>query len=123
MATSRPLPLRTTAMTTAHVPAPELREVAATRWDIDDLPVIGWDPDHRHFFLTASSHRVDDVTLVRFASPTDHPRALALALAETVAACDFPATDDHASQPRMQAALRAARIDHPPLADPLTGQP
>ena len=61
---------------------------------------------------------LDSVLLARFATVPDDPRAVAEALATTLAACDFPPVDDHASQPRVRAALRTARVAHPALVDP-----
>lgn len=97
------------------LPAPALREVAAIRWDVDGVPRVRWD-DGTAYELVHPDDPDQAVLLVRFAAPPDDPAAVAAALAETLAACDFPPTDDHAAPGRVRAALRVARIAHP---DPL----
>lgn len=97
------------------VPAPDLREVAETRWDVDRDPVVAWSADATTWWLADPrdpTHRVGLLVLEAAAGERepDDPAAIAMALAETVAACDFPPTDDHASRPRVLAALRAAGL-------------
>lgn len=98
-----------------RAPAPGLREVAETRWDVDRDPVVAWSDDGRVFWLADPEEPTHRVELFRAASSTEEPSVVAAALAETVAACDFPPTDDRASQPRVRAALRAAGLGR--LAD------
>ena len=90
-----------------HVAAPELLEVAQTRWDIDRDPVVTWDREGRRFWL-ADPAGDDHVRLATFPTGVADPRAVAVALAETMASCDFPPTDAHASVPRVAAALAVA---------------
>ena len=96
-----------------QVPAPALLEVAQVRWDIDREPVVTWDHAARRFWL-ADPAGDDRVRLATFPTGVADPPAVATALAETMASCDFPPTDDHASVPRVAAALAVA--GHPDLA-------
>ncbi|HKJ55528.1 MAG TPA: hypothetical protein VJ978_06030 [Nitriliruptoraceae bacterium] len=99
------------------VAAPGLLEVAQTRWDLEREPVVTWDRDGRRFFL-ADPGGDERIQLAGFPSPVGDPRSVATALADTLASCDFPPTDDHASVPRVTAALAAA--GHRDLADLVT---
>lgn len=102
-----------------HVPAPGLREVAQVRWDVDRDPVVCWSQDHCTFWLGDPGEDADTVVLATFAAGVDEPHVVATALADTLASCDFPPTDDHASVPRVTAALRVADLGHlVPLAAP-----
>lgn len=92
-----------------RVPAPELREVVGIRWDVDEEPVVRWDEAGRRFWLEADG--VDDrIVLAEFDASTADPRGLAIALAEGLAACDFPPTSDAAAPGRVRATLRAAGL-------------
>lgn len=98
------------------VPAPELAEVAQTWWDVDAIPVVTWDEPGRRFSLVdpdlPARHHLH---LLEVAEPVEDPRALARALAEGLAACDFPPTEDRASPGRVRATLRAARLAVEPV--------
>lgn len=88
------------------VPAPGLREVATIWWDVERDPEVVWTDG-------ASFELVDPggggrLVLARFDPPVVDPRAVAVVLAEGLAACDFPPTGDGASPVNVAAALRAA---------------
>lgn len=95
-----------------HLPAPGLAEAAAIRWDAAGIPTIAWD-DGTRYDLVHPTDPSQSIVLVRFAAAPDDPQAVAEALAETLAACDFPPTDGHAAPGRVAAALRASRVAHP----------
>lgn len=90
--------------------APGLREVAETWWDVDRDPAVAYDDDRRRFMLIDPEDPGHELELARFATPVDDPDAVAAALAEGLAACDFPPTEDRASVPRVTATLRVAGI-------------
>lgn len=90
--------------------APGLREVAETWWDVDRDPAVAWDDDGRRFTLVDPGDPVHELELARFGTPVADPDAVAAALAEGLAACDFPPTEDRASVPRVAATLRVAGI-------------
>ena len=97
------------------VPAPELREVAQTWWDVDVDPLVTWDAVGLHFTLVDPTDASRRLRLLELAEPVEDPRGLAVVLAEGLAACDFPPTDDAASPGRVRATLRAARVEVVPL--------
>jgi hypothetical protein len=93
-----------------RIAAPQLRETADIWFDTGRDPAIVWDLEGRRFDL------VDPVTGERLSlhlapQPVADPEALARALAEGLAACDFPPTGDGASATHVAKALRAAGID------------
>lgn len=98
-------------------PAPALQEVAAIRWDVDGVPRVRW-TDGTAYQLVHPDDDEQSVSLVAFATAPPDPAAVADALAESLAACDFPPTDDHAAPGRVRAALRVARVAHPEPAVP-----
>ena len=89
-------------------PAPGLREVAETWWDVDRDPVVVWTDDARGFVLVDPAEPTNRLPLVRFDRGVEDPEALAADLADGLAACDFPPTEDGASPARVAATLRAA---------------
>lgn len=91
-----------------QVAAAGLREVAQTRWDVDRDPVVTWSAGATAWWLVDPGRPRDRILLARLSTPVADPRAVARALAETVAACDFPPTDDRASTTGIRAALDAA---------------
>lgn len=99
------------------VPAPELLEVAQTWWDVDEVPVVVWSEDGRVFDLVDVTDAGRRLSLLRLDTPPQDPAAVAGVLAEGLAACDFPPTDDRASPGRVRATLRAARVAVEPAAD------
>ena len=102
-----------------EVPAPGLREVAEVRWDVDRDPVVRWSEGGRTFWLADPGDAGNTVVLASFPVGVDDPGTVATALADTLASCDFPPTDEHASVPRVAAALRVSDFGHlAPLADP-----
>jgi hypothetical protein len=93
-----------------RVAAPQLRETADIWFDTGRDPEIVWDGEGRRFDL------VEPVTGERLSlhlapRAVADPEALARALAEGLAACDFPPTGDGASAEHVAKALRAAGID------------
>ena len=97
------------------LPAPELREVAQTWWDVDAVPVVSWDAGACRFVLVDSTDPRNHLRLLTLAEPADDPRRLATVLAEGLAACDFPPTGDGAAPGRVRATLRAARVEVVPV--------
>lgn len=112
--------------------APALREVAAIWWDVDRDPAVTWDADGRVFDLVdpdtgsggdrapgpdGGSDDVDRLALVRFAQPVAAPRAVAMALADGLAACDFPPTGDGVAPARAATTLRVAGVTERPVDD------
>lgn len=98
----------------AGVPAPALEEVATTWWDVEVTPEVVWSSDGRRFELVDPGDPSRRLHLLRLASRPDDPAEVAVALAEGLAACDFPPTDEQASPSRVVATLRAARLDVEP---------
>ncbi len=95
---------------TGAVPAPGLREVAAVWWDLDVDPVVRWRAGGTTFVLTDPDGS-RELRLAVFPAPVADPAAVALVLAEGLAACDFPPTGDGAAPGRVAATLRAAGRD------------
>jgi hypothetical protein len=95
-----------------QVPAAALRETADIWFDTGRDPVVAWDADARRFELVdpggGPHHRL---TLLETADPVEDPARLARVLAEGLAACDFPPTEDRASPTHVARALRAAGLD------------
>lgn len=100
------------------VPAPGLREVAAIWWDVDRDPTVTWDASGRVFDLVdPDPNQLDRLALVRFARPVAAPRAVAVVLADGLAACDFPPTGDGVAPARAAATLRVAGVTERPVAE------
>lgn len=95
-------------------PAPELREVAGTWWDVDRDPEVVWDADGRRFELVDPAAPGSRLRLAWFAEPVADPPALAAALARGLAACDFPPTADGVAPAVAERALRAQGISATP---------
>ena len=93
------------------VPAPELREVAQTWWDVDVDPLVVWDASGLQFTLVDPTDVTRRLALLELAEPAEDPWALAAVLAEGLAACDFPPTGTRAAPGRVRATLRAARVE------------
>jgi hypothetical protein len=93
-----------------RLPAPQLRETADIWFDTGRDPELVWDREGRRFDLVDP---VTDERLSLYVAPraVADPAALAGALAEGLAACDFPPTGDGASATHVARALRAAGID------------
>ncbi len=90
------------------VPAPELLEVAQTWWDVERVPVVTWDEAGRSFWLVDPQDDANRLALVELAEPSPDPAGLAACLAEGLAACDFPPTEERAAPGRVAATLRVA---------------
>ena len=97
------------------VPAPELNEVAETWWDVDHDPVVAWDGDGTTFVLMDPADRDNALALIEVEEPLDDPEDLALVLAEGLASCDFPPTEERAAPGRVLAALRSAGVSVTPI--------
>lgn len=94
------------------VAAPGLRETADIWFDTGRDPVVAWDGDGRRFDLVdPGAADVNRLELWRAPAPPTDPRRVARALADGLAACDFPPTGDGASAGHVTKALRAAGID------------
>jgi len=93
------------------VPAPDLRETADIWFDTGRDPVVGWDVAGRHFELVDPEDAAERLTLFVAPSTVAAPERVARVLAEGLAACDFPPTEDGASPHHVAKALRAAGID------------
>ncbi len=94
-----------------RVPAPELRETADIWFDTGRDPVVIWDRAGRHFELVDPEDATQRLTLFAAPSPVTAPERVAQALADGLAACDFPPTEDRASPGHVAKALRVAGID------------
>jgi hypothetical protein len=73
-------------------PAPDLREVATIWWDVDRDPEVVWDAEGRRFDLADPEDAGSRLRLCELASPAPDPTRVAAALADGLAACDFPPT-------------------------------
>lgn len=93
------------------MPAPELRETADIWFDAGRDPVVEWDDGGRRFDLVDPAQPGNRLTLFRAPQGAADPARVARALAEGMAACDFPPTGDGASAEHVAKALRAAGID------------
>jgi hypothetical protein len=92
------------------VPAPGLRETAEIWWDADVDPYVTWDGTGRRFVLVDGADVANRLHLWSAAAPAAEPTVLARALAEGLAACDFPPTADGVSAARAEATLRVAGL-------------
>lgn len=93
-----------------HVPAPGLRETAEVWWDAAEDPLVCWDDAGRTFVLRDPADDASVLVLWTAPEPVADPHRLATALAEGLAACDFPPTGHRADPARTAAALRAAGL-------------
>lgn len=100
-----------------HVPAPDLREVAAVWWDVDVVPVVRWRDGGREVVLADPTTTGRELLLARFDVPPDDRDGLARVLATGLAACDFPPTGDAASRASVAATLAAAGRPERPAVD------
>jgi hypothetical protein len=91
------------------IPAPALRETADIWWDSGTDPLVTWDDEGRRFLLVDGAG-AGTLTLWTAPAAVDDPAAIARALAEGLAACDFPPTGDGAHPAHVAAALRAAGL-------------
>jgi len=94
--------------------APGLRETADIWFDTGRDPVIAWDATHRRFTLQDPVEPEHVLALVTYPRAVAAPVALARALAEGLAACDFPPTGDGAAAGHVASALRVAGLEPPP---------
>lgn len=98
------------------VAAPGLREVAQIWWDLDVDPVVAWDAAGTTFDLLppeedrANGPDAERLRLLALPEPVAEPATVAAALAEGLAACDFPPTEQRAAPGRVRATLRAAGV-------------
>ncbi len=94
-----------------RIPAPQLRETADIWWDSGTDPVIVWDASGARFWLVDG---IDDRCrlrlLVRSTADTVDALVIARTLAEGLAACDFPPTQDGVAHERAMATLRVAGL-------------
>jgi hypothetical protein len=95
-------------------PAPGLREVAGTWWDVERDPVVVWDADGRRFDLVDPEDPVARLRLAVLAEPAADPGTVAAALARGLAACDFPPTSDGVAAAVARRALRAQGVSVTP---------
>ena len=93
-----------------RVPAPNLRETADIWWDTGRDPEVAWDRQACCFELVDPGKESNRLLLWRTSEPAADPEAVARALAEGLAACDFPPTGDGASQRNVEKTLRAAGV-------------
>jgi hypothetical protein len=98
-------------VTDRRLAAPGLRETADIWFDTGRDPVVTWDPDGRRFDLVDPVEDDLRLTLLVTDAPVARPGTVARVLAEGLAACDFPPTDDQASPTHVARALRAAGLD------------
>lgn len=96
-----------------RVPAPALRETADIWFDTGRDPVVEWDEAGTTFALVDPGGPGDRLLLLAARGPVADPWRVARALAEGLAACDFPPTGDGASPLHVAKALRAAGIEPP----------
>lgn len=94
-----------------QVPAPHLRETADIWFDTASDPVIVWDEPGHLYELVDPGDLTQRLTLFAAPGGSATPALVARALAEGLAACDFPPTGDGASATHVDKALRAAGID------------
>lgn len=92
------------------VPAPDLVEVAQIWWDVDRVPVVVWDAAGRDFHLVDPDDPSSRLLLARFPEGVADPQEVAEALAEGLAACDFPPNGDGVVPERARRTLDAAGI-------------
>lgn len=94
-----------------RVPAPAQRETADVWFDSGRDPVVEWDADGQVFELVDPGSEGGGLTLFVAQETASDPARVARALAEGLAACDFPPTGDGADPGHVAKALRAAGID------------
>jgi hypothetical protein len=94
-----------------RLPAPGLREAADIWFDTGRDPVVEWDIAGRQFDLVDPVEPRNRLTLFAADRAARDPARVARALAEGLAACDFPPTGDGASPNHVSKALRAAGIE------------
>lgn len=100
--------------TAGRVPAPGLRETADIWFDTGRDPVVVWDAEGRRFALQDPLEPAHRLELARYPDGVGDPATLARALADGLAACDFPPTADGAAPSHVASALRVAGLDPPP---------
>lgn len=88
--------------------------MAQNWWDVDEVPLVTWDADGTTFELVDPTDGTRRLHLLRLNEPAPDPEALAVTLADGLAACDFPPTGRRASPSRVRGTLRAARVDVAP---------
>ena len=96
-----------------RLPAPGLRETADVWFDTGRDPVVEWDDAGRRFDFVDPADPANRLSLLRAEAPAEDPTRIARALADGLAACDFPPTGDGADPHHVRRALRAAGIDPP----------
>lgn len=96
------------------LPAPGLREVAGTWWDVERDPVVVWDADGRRFDLVDPDDPGARLRLAHLAEPPADPTVVAIVLARGLAACDFPPTADGVPPAVAGRALRAQGVSATP---------
>jgi hypothetical protein len=94
-----------------RVPAPGLRETADIWFDTGRDPDVVWDPAGRRFELVDPGDPRHRLALFTAPAPVADPARVARALAEGLAACDFPPTGDGASPRHVARTLRGAGLD------------
>jgi hypothetical protein len=92
------------------VPAPDLVEVARIWWDVERVPIVIWDRTGRDFHLVDPDDPSSRLLLARFGEGVADPQEVAEALAEGLAACDFPPNGDGVVPERARRTLHAAGI-------------
>lgn len=107
MTTERPAALP------GRLAAPGLRETADIWFDTGRDPVIAWDAAGRRFVLQDPLEPGHVLELVTYPEGVADPVRLARALAEGLAACDFPPTGGGAQASHVASALRVAGLDPP----------
>lgn len=93
------------------MPAPGLRETADIWWDSGADPEVLFDaPAGRFLLVDGAAGSSAALILWQPGEPVAEPERVARALAEGLAACDFPPTGDGAHPDHVTAALRAAGL-------------
>lgn len=93
-----------------RVDAPGLRETADVWFDVGRDPVIEWDEAGRRYELVDPGDAGNRLLVATLDPGDTDPRRVAVALAEGLAACDFPPTGRRASPHHVALALRAAGL-------------
>jgi len=93
------------------IAAPQLLEVAQIWWDVERVPYVVWDDAACIFELVDPADMQLRLRLARFSGPVTDPAQIAVALAQGLAACDFPPNGDGVESERARVTLRAAGID------------
>ena len=97
------------------VPAPGLVEVAQIWWDVERVPIVVWDPEGCVFHLVDPAEPGARLLLARFAGGVTDPHEVAEALAQGLAACDFPPNGDGVVPDRAKRTLQAAGVHELPI--------